>query len=237
MVSGMATAPPVAPDANAQARSGTGKMREEDALWALPAKPLDGMPLRRFTLDEYHQLIEIGFLSKRDKLELLEGLLVMRPQISPLRAHTNSKLHRVFSPLYEYEKTMLRIRGPVSIPESDSEPEPDLAIYEGTEADHWERHPYPDEVKLIAEISDATLRRDRSHKGRIYAEAGILEYWIVNLPDRSLEVYRDPHTPTSGDAVYQTKLTFRPGDSVAPLAFASFQVAVDGFLELADETE
>ena len=222
----VSVAPPVAPDAGAQVRSESSKKREA----ILPVAPVEGLPLRRFTLDEYHRLIEIGFLSKKDKLELLEGLLVMRPQISPLHAHTSSKLHLVFSPLYGREKTMLRIRGPISIHESDSEPEPDLAIYVGTEADHWERHPYPYEVKLITEISESTLTRDRSHKGRIYAHAEIFEYWIVNLPDKSLEVYRDPHTPASGDAVYQTKLTFRHGDSVAPLAFPDFAVAVDNVL-------
>ena len=192
----------------------------------------DTLLLRRFTLEEYHRLIKIGFLSKKDKLELLEGLLVMRPRISPLHAHTSSKLHRVFSPLYGREKTMLRIRGPVSIPESDSEPEPDLTLYVGGEADHWERHPYPCEINLIAEISESTLRRDRFHKGRIYAQAGILEYWIVNLPDKSLEIYRHPCTPSAGGALYQTKLTFRRGDSLKPLAFPDFEVAVDDVLPL-----
>ncbi len=216
-------ASPVAPDTGTQV--GT-PLRE----LILPPAPLDRFTLRRFSLDEYHRLIEIGFLTNKDKLELLEGLLVMRPEISPLRAHTSSKLHRVFSPLYRRENTMLRIRGPISIHVSDSEPEPDLAIYAGSEADHWERHPHPYEVNLIAEIDDSSSGRNRSRKGRIYAHAGILEYWIVNLPDRSLELYRDPHTPLSGDAVYQTKLTLRHGDSIAPLAFPDFEVAVSDFL-------
>lgn len=215
-------APPVALDTGTRVKN---PMRDV----ILPVAPQYSLPLRRFTLDEYHRLIEIGILSNRDKLELLEGLLVMRQEISPLRAHISSKLHRALSPLYGREKTMVRIRGPISIHVSDSEPEPDLAIYVGSEADHWERHPYPYEVNLIVEVSDSALSRDRFHKGRIYAHAGILEYWVVNLPDRSLEVYRDPHTPASGDAAYQSKLTFRHGDSVGPLAFPDFEIAVDGF--------
>ena len=227
-----AVAPPVAPDTGAQVRRASAKLREA----VLPAAPLEGMPLRRFTLDEYHQLIEIGFLTKNDKLELLDGLLVMRPRISPPHARTNSKLLRLLVLNFKSEKTMVRTRGPVTLPGSDSEPEPNLAIHTGNEVDFWERHPYPDEIRLIAEVSDATLTRDRYYKGKINAHAGIREYWIFNLLDELLEVYRDPHTPAAGDALYQTKLTYHRGDSVAPLAFPDFEVAVDDVLPPATDT-
>jgi Uma2 family endonuclease len=80
------------------------------------------------------------------------------------------------------------------------------------------------------EVADLSLIRDRSKKGPVYAPAGIPEYWIWNLVDESLEVYRDPHAPSVGDALYQTKRTFRRGDSVAPLAFPDFEVAVSEVL-------
>ena len=64
------------------------------------------------------------------------------------------------------------------------------------------------------EVADSSLAHDRTHKATVYAQAGIRDYWIWNLVDRSLEVYRDPHTTSTGEALYQTKLTFRHGTSV-----------------------
>ena len=230
MVSGMATAPPVAPDANAQARSGTGKMREEDALWALPAKPLDGMSLRRFTLDEYHQLIEIGFFDEDERVELLEGVLVYMSPLNPLHVRALVRLRRVIASFFARNDIEVRIQEPVSIPELMTEPEPDLVISRESGAVLDERHPYPEDILLLIEVSDSSLTCDRTRKGAIYAQAGIPEYWIWNLVDSSLEVYRQPLASSAGDAQYQTKSTFRRGESVAPLAFPDFDVAVDDVL-------
>ena len=119
---------------------------------------------------------------------------------------------------------------PFQLPEAESEPEPDLVIAKDLGIVFARRHPNPSEVLLVVEVSDTTLVHDRTRKGMVYAQSDIADYWILNLADESLEVYRDPHVPDSGDAVYQTKLTFHRGESVAPLAFPDFQVAVDQVL-------
>ncbi len=219
-------APPVAPDAAARVRSESGKIREA----ILPAAPVEGLPLRRFTLEEYHQLIDIGFFNEDERVELLAGVLVSMSPIYPPHANTVDLLLYVFSSLLTRAGIRLRVQGPISIPELESEPEPDLVILRVSDVDFTQRHPYPQEVLLAAEVSDSSLTYDRTRKGAIYAQAGIPEYWIWNLVDGSLEVYRDPHTPASGDAVYRTKSTFGRGESVAPLAFPDFAVAVDDVL-------
>ena len=226
-------AAPVAPDAAARVRSESGKIREA----ILPIAPVEGLPLRRFTLEEYHRLIEIGFFNESERIELLAGVLVSMSPIYPPHANTVDLLLYVFSSLLTRAGIRLRVQGPISIPELESEPEPALVILRVSDVDFIQRHPYPQEVLLAAEVSDSSLTYDRTRKGAIYAHAGISEYWIWNLVDDQLEVYRDPHTPASGDAVYQTKLTFHRGESVAPLAFPEFEVAVDDILPSAGNAE
>ena len=196
----------------------------------LPAAPLEGLPLRRFTLDEYHQLIEIGFFDEDERVELIEGVLVSMSPLNPLHVHTLIRLRRVFAAFFARKDVEVRIQEPVSIPDLMTEPEPDLMISRELGVEFALRHPYPAEVLLLMEVADSSLTHDRTCKGTIYAQAGILDYWIWNLNGNSLEVYRDPHTPASGDAVYQTKSTFHHGESVAPLAFPDFDVAVDDIL-------
>ena len=215
--------PLVAANKGAQVRS---PMREA----ILPAATEDSLPLRRFTLDEYHQLIDIGFFDEDERVELLEGILVSMSPINPLHSNTVDLLTEIFGAIVTRGVTRVRTQGPISIPGTESEPEPDLVIFSVSGTNFAQRHPYPQEVLLLVEVADTSLTRDRSRKGAIYAQAGILEYWICNLPDELLEVYRDPHTAASGDALYQTLSTFHRGDSVAPLAFPDFEVAVDDVL-------
>ena len=229
----MATvAPPAAPDAGAQVNSGTDKMREA----ILPAAPLEGVPLRRFTLEEYHRLIDIGFFHEDERAELLEGVLVSKSPIKPPHANAVDLLLLLFSSLLTRDGIRLRIQSPISIAEAESEPEPDFVVVKDLGASYAERHPYPAEILLLMEVADSSLTYDRGRKSRIYAQAGIAEYWIWNLVDNLLEVYRDPHAPATGDALYQTKLTYHRGDSVAALAFPDFEIHIDNVLPPIDNT-
>ena len=223
----MATvAPPVAPDTGSQVRRASAKLREA----VLPAAPVQGLPLRRFTLDEYHQLIEIGFFDEDERIELLEGVLVQKSPNYSSHIRAVVRLQRVFATFFARKDVEVRMQGPVSIPELMTEPEPDLVISRESGSVLDERHPYPADILLLMEVSDSSLAYDRSRKQTIYAQAGITEYWIWNLVDGHLEVYREPHAPETGNATYQTKLTCQRGDSVAPLAFPDFEVAVDEVL-------
>ena len=219
-------APPVAPDTAAQVRSESSKKREA----ILPVAPVEGMPLRRFTLDEYHQLINIGFFDEDERVELFEGVLVSKSPINPLHSNTVDLLAEIFGEIITRGVTRVRTQGPISILESESEPEPDLIIFRVPGVDFALRHPSPNEVLLVMEVADSSLAHDRSHKATLYAQAGIPDYWIWNLNESSLEVYRDPYVSATGDALYQTKMTYHRGESVAPLAFPDFKVVVDDIL-------
>ena len=226
-------APPVAPDEVHQLKRSSAKLREA----VLPAAPLEGPFLRRFTLDEYHRLIDVGFFNEDERVELLEGMLVLKSPHNPPHVRTLVRLQRVFASFFSRSDVEVRLQGPVSIPELMTEPDPDLVISNESGADFEERHPYPAEVLLLMEVANTSLSDDRTHKGTIYAKAGIPDYWIWNLVDNSLEVYRDPHLSATGDALFQTKSTFQRGESVAPLAFPDFEVEVDDVLPPSGKAE
>ena len=136
---------------------------------------------RRFSVAEYHRLIEIGILTEDDNLELLEGYLVHKMSRNPPHdaaiQKITKKLLRVLPAGWD-----LRVLSAVTLKES--EPEPDFAVVRGDETAYLTHHPGAADVGLVSEVADSTLAGDRSDKGRIYARAGLPCYWIINLVDR-----------------------------------------------------
>src|SRR5262249_6939280 len=105
-----------------------------------------------------------------------------------------------------------------------SAPEPDLAVVPGTPRDYAE---HPITALLLVEVSDTSLAFDRRRKGTLYAKAGILDYWIINLVDRRLEVYRSPAKRANGRGfAYADKLFLSANESIAPLAAPHAPIAV-----------
>ena len=179
--------------------------------------------LYRWTPDQYHRLIEAGFFDD-GRVELLEGLIWdMASQLTP---HTTGvrlatlALEEAFAGGYE-----VRPQLPVSLPYG-TEPEPDVAVAPGTPLDYAEHHPRADQLLLAVEVSDSTLVKDRGPKLASYARAWIVEYWIVNLVNRQLEVYRQP----SPMGIYMDFTTYLPGQSVAPQNAPGKTVAVADLL-------
>lgn len=158
--------------------------------------------LRRFSVAEYHKLIEIGILTEDDNLELLEGYLVHKMSRNPPHdaaiQKIMKKLFRLLPPDWD-----LRVQSAITL--STSEPEPDLAIVRGDESNYVARHPGPADIGLVIEVADATLTGDRVDKGRIYAQAGIPCYWIVNLVDRQVEMYTSPSSAATTPAYGQRR--------------------------------
>jgi Uma2 family endonuclease len=151
-------------------------------------------PVRRFTVDEYHRMIETGILSENDRVELLDGWILEMSPIGPPHATCVSL---VCAALQERvpQGAVIRAQSPITLP--NSEPEPDVVVADGSIRDYAEHHPSAVEIALVVEVADSTLDFDRRQKRIEYARAGIREYWIVNLIDRQLEVFRDP--APSGD--------------------------------------
>lgn len=147
------------------------------------------LPHYRFTVKQYHRMIQTGVLTENDRVELLEGWIVPKMPHNPPHDGTISLLHRRFSRLLP-EDWIIRIQSAITTRES--EPEPDLAVVSGPERTYLARHPSPRDVGMLIEVSESTLRDDRRIMGRIYARARIPIYWIVNLIDRQIEVYTIP---------------------------------------------
>ena len=180
---------------------------------------------RRWTRIEYDRLIEGGFFRPGDAVELLGGqLVVAEPQgsrhFATLRA-TQEALRAAFGAGWE-----IRGQGPLALDE-ESEPEPDLAVVPGSYRDYQAAH--PSRPLLVVEIAETSLALDRGHKGSLYARAGLPDYWIVNLAERTLEVYRDPGPDPAAPFGwrYRRASVVGPGAAVAPLARPDRPIEVD----------
>jgi hypothetical protein len=168
----------------------------------------DPMFDRQYTVDEYHQMIRSAVLTEDDPIELLEGWLVSHPRNTPRHEYTVSITDHVIRTMLLPEWTT-RIK--CGMTTADSEPEPDIAVV--LDLEYWDHHPYPEEVGLIAEVADGSLTIDRDCKRRLYARAGIVCYWIINIPERQVEVYTLPTGPAPTPGFQQCQI-YRPGDAV-----------------------
>ena len=182
---------------------------------------------RRFSVAEYHRLIELGILTEDDNLELLEGYLVHKMSRNPPHDAAIQKGTKKWLRLLPTGWD-LRVQSAISL--IDSEPEPDFAIVRGDETAYLTRHPIAADIGLVVEVSDSTLPGDRDDKGRIYARASIASYWIVNINDRQVEVYLSPSGPVP-DPKYRQRVDYRPGDSV-PLILGGATAAQVPVLDL-----
>jgi Uma2 family endonuclease len=165
---------------------------------------------RKFSIEEYHRLTEIGFFDEDDNIELLEGYLVHKMAKNPPHESTNDRLIRTLARMLP-DDWQLRNQGSATI--NDSEPEPDFVIMKGDDNTYSNRHPEPADIAFLIEVADSSVPRDRGWKQRIYARAGVQEYWIVNLVERQIEVYTDPTGPVS-EPVYRIRKDYLPGSSV-----------------------
>ncbi len=171
--------------------------------------------LFRITLQKYHEMGRAGILSPKDRCELIHGVLVEKPVVNPPHASTVRKLARVLIAWCQ-DVAIVGIQQPISLP-PDNEPEPEVAIFSGTEGDYDDRHPGPRDVLLVVVVSDSSLPEDRTTKLKLYASYKLPVYWIVNIPERRIEVYTDPKGGKS--PTYRTRTDYGPDDSV-PVALA-----------------
>jgi Uma2 family endonuclease len=168
-------------------------------------------PIHRLTVAQYHEMIKGGILTPDSPVELLEGWLIEKMSKNPPHRIATKQLLRALEKLVP-KGWYVDSQEPITT--IDSEPEPDAMVARGDTVDYRDRHPGPNEIALIAEISDASLARDRAIKKRVYARAGITTYWIVNLSDRRLEVYTDPTGPIDRPD-YRTRRDVAENDSVS----------------------
>lgn len=176
----------------------------------------------KWTIHDYHRMVEAGILDDRH-VELLNGEIVeMAPEGEP-HAHDTTEAKDYLVVLLG-ERVKIREGKPITIPNSNSEPEPDIAVVQPLGREYRQHHPYPENVFWLIEFSNSSLTKDLEEKSNIYAEANIQEYWVVNLRKMRLVVFR---LPQDGD--YTSKETF--GDGVIyPLAFPNVAISIDQLL-------
>jgi Uma2 family endonuclease len=169
---------------------------------------------RRWTLDEYYRLSEQGWFQGQRVL-LLDGEIIQMPAQHHPHSIGILRLERALRPLFE-PRAFLRTQMPFNVG-LDSDPEPDLAVIQGKLEDLTD---HPTTALLIVEVSDSTLRLDR-RKANTYASALIPEYWILNVTDLELEIFRNPRA-----GQYLNHQIARPGDIVSPLSAPQSSIPV-----------
>lgn len=167
---------------------------------------------KRFTIDEYHRLAELGFFAEDDRFELIEGEIVQMVAKGTAHSVCNTHLYRELFKLIG-EQATLRGQEPIIIP-NESEPEPDLAIVQNRPDDYLETHPQPSDVLLVIEVADSSVKYDQEIKLPLYAKANINNYWIFNLVDNYLECYSEPYQDLQDKFGYRRKLIYLPNETV-----------------------
>jgi Uma2 family endonuclease len=178
----------------------------------------------RFNVKEYYRMAETGVLRPDARVELLDGKIIDMSPIGSSHAGMVKRFIRIFTKLAK-ERWAISAQDPLRL-NDHSEPEPDFMLVKPSSDDYTSRHPEPDDVFLLVEVSDASLDYDREEKLPAYGRAGIVEVWIVNLRDQTLEVYREPHFTGYGN-----KAILRAGDQAKPLAFPDAVVDVTELLK------
>lgn len=178
------------------------------------------MAITRYSVGDYEEMIRRGVLTKYDKVVLIRGEIVPKMPIGPKHAFSVKKANKVMM-TRAGDRAVVGISDPVRL--ADSEPEPDLYLALPPIERYTTRHPEPPDILLLVEVSDSFLAADRNLMKELYAEAGIVEYWIVNLVDECLEVHRGPRP----DGTYQDERVLKRGESVEVAALPGVVVAVD----------
>ena len=171
-----------------------------------------GVQTKRWTREEYERLLRLGVLDEDDRVQLIDGEIVeMAPQGPPHATAvglTQRALQEAYGPGYH-----VRAQGPLTVSAS-SEPEPDVAVIRGDPRDYADEHPQT--AALVVEVADTTGHFDRVRKGPIYAAAGISGYWVVDLPARVVDVYRDAAQDATGRGLYRVHERIDETGALAP---------------------
>mgnify|MGYP001548248988 CR=1 FL=1 len=178
----------------------------------------------RFSVKDYYRMAETGVLRPDARVELLEGRIIDMSPIGPFHGGITKYLSRIFFAAAK-GRWITQVQDPVHL-DDYSEPEPDIALLKPDSNFYRRRHPQPEDVFLLIEISDSTLETDQEEKIPAYGRAGIPEVWIVNLNELTVEVYREPNFTG-----YGSKTILPTGSQAAPNAFPDVIIDVAELLK------
>ena len=175
--------------------------------------------LRLITTNEYHRMAEVGILAADERVELIAGQIVQKMPKGPRHSALCKRIEKLIEPLLG-DDVLVRLQDPIQL-DLYSEPEPDIAVVPPNNSFYEDHHPTPNEIYLIVEIADSTIERDLQLKADLYAAAGIIDYWVVNVQAQQLHVFRQPQVDG-----YQRQTILRGQQSVDILAFPECSIAV-----------
>jgi Uma2 family endonuclease len=176
--------------------------------------------LKYWTVQEYHQMSDLGILDPSQRTELIAGQIVLMTAKGTPHVVTVQLLAMNLQAQLG-TTALIRTQDPIRL-DNFSEPEPDLAIVKGSILDYAQAHPGAEDIYLVIEVADSTLKQDCEVKDKLYARSSIAEYWVIDIKNRQVRIFRDP-TPTG----YSSQLILTQTHSVSPLAFpeSSFSIA------------
>ncbi len=183
------------------------------------------LQLRLWTVDEYHKMAEAGIFEPSERVELLEGKIIW--MVAKGIAH-RSAVGRTYKLLENRvgHKACIAIQDPVKLSER-SEPEPDIAVVKIDPLDYADHHPTPAEIYLIIEVADSSLKLDTEIKAKAYSQAGIKDYWVLDVVKRELIVFRNPTSEG-----YQNQEIITEYQNISPLDFPDLEILVFQMLPL-----
>ena len=181
----------------------------------------------KFSLAEYDRMIELGVFDPpcERRIELIHGELREMTPPGPTHEVLVDRLTKWSYRNLDDEDVIIRTQNSIGLPQSQSAPEPDVAWVKNK--DYWNQRPMAKDDLLVIEVAESSLDYDESTKASLYAEAGIPEYWIVNIPHWCVDCYRDPAGET-----YQSVARYDMTAEISPLAFPEVKLAVCGLFQV-----
>ena len=142
-----------------------------------------------FTVEEYYKMVEVGIIKPTDRVELINGEII---KMTPIKSNHASIVDELVEQIIVqlHGKIVVRGQNPIILGET-SEPEPDVVIAKFKKDKYRDNHPKAKDILLVIEVADSSLKYDKTIKRSLYAKAGIPEYWIINIPDKKIEIYRN----------------------------------------------
>ncbi|MEO1428258.1 MAG: Uma2 family endonuclease [Cyanobacteria bacterium J06632_19] len=175
--------------------------------------------LRLWTVEEYHRMAEAGICNEDERVELLEGKIIYKDKIGTLHRSAVGRTDYLLKNLLE-NRAWVSIQDPIQL-DDYSEPEPDIAVVKIDSLDYADHHPTPNEIYLVIEVADTTFKKDCETKGKAYAAAGIIDYWVLDVINRQLHVFREPH-----ENGYKSEVILKEDESISPLNFADLSINI-----------
>lgn len=180
---------------------------------------------KRFCVEDFRRMTEAGILPEDNSWEIIDGYLIDKMSTGSKHASTVKRLNKKLTILFN-DEFVVSVQDPIHL-DDFNEPLPDIAVLKARDDFYAESHPSPQDVLLLIKVSDSTVEYDRKYKKTLYAEAGIIEFWIVNLPDETVECFSQLKNGN-----YRLARILEKGETVESSAVENLKMSVEEILGL-----